>query len=213
MLESGDVVLDTARRSARRAGRWLELAPKEFGVLELLLAAQGRVVSAEELLARVWDEAADPFTRHGQGHDQPAASQARRAARDRDRRQGRLPDRRTSPRGSSGRIAGLARRLAAAHRPPALHAVYGGLFLLSGAALVATTYVLLNERPNTHSHSYRRIPHTPDDPGSLGSRDRRRGLPRPGTRALPQLAQTTGAAGARTRICMRRTRRLAVSRP
>ena len=62
VLASGDVVLDTARRSVRRAGRRLELAPKEFGVLELLLAAQGRVVSAEELLARVWDEAADPFT-------------------------------------------------------------------------------------------------------------------------------------------------------
>ncbi len=62
VLESGDVVLDTAKRSVRRAGRWLELAPKEFGVLELLLAAQGRVVSAEELLARVWDEAADPFS-------------------------------------------------------------------------------------------------------------------------------------------------------
>jgi DNA-binding response OmpR family regulator len=62
VLRSGDVVLDTARRCARRAGRWLELSPKEFGVLELLLAAQGRVVSAEELLARVWDEAADPFT-------------------------------------------------------------------------------------------------------------------------------------------------------
>lgn len=62
VLERGDVVLDTAKRRAYRAGRPLELRPKEFGVLELLLAAQGRVVSAEELLARVWDEAADPFT-------------------------------------------------------------------------------------------------------------------------------------------------------
>jgi DNA-binding response OmpR family regulator len=62
VLHSGDVVLDTGRRSARRAGRHLELTPKEFGVLELLLAAQGRVVPAEELLARVWDENADPFT-------------------------------------------------------------------------------------------------------------------------------------------------------
>jgi DNA-binding response OmpR family regulator len=62
VLRSGDVVLDTARRSARRAGRWLELTPKEFGVLEQLLTAQGRVISAEELLARVWDEAADPFS-------------------------------------------------------------------------------------------------------------------------------------------------------
>ena len=62
VLEHGDVVLDTAKRSAQRSGRGLELTPKEFGALELLLAAQGRVVSAEELLARVWDENADPFT-------------------------------------------------------------------------------------------------------------------------------------------------------
>ena len=62
VLEHGDIVLDTAKRVACRGGRPLALRPKEFGVLELLLAAQGRVVSAEELLARVWDEAADPFT-------------------------------------------------------------------------------------------------------------------------------------------------------
>ncbi len=62
VLQAGDVVLDAAKRSASRADRPLALTPKEFGVLELLLAAQGRVVSAEELLARVWDEAADPFT-------------------------------------------------------------------------------------------------------------------------------------------------------
>jgi DNA-binding response OmpR family regulator len=62
VLQVGDVVVDTARRSASRAERPLELTPKEFGVLELLLAAQGRTVSAEELLERVWDENADPFT-------------------------------------------------------------------------------------------------------------------------------------------------------
>lgn len=62
LLEHEDIVLDVARRVAFRAGRQLALRPKEFGALELLLAAQGRVVSAEELLARVWDEAADPFT-------------------------------------------------------------------------------------------------------------------------------------------------------
>jgi DNA-binding response OmpR family regulator len=62
VLEHSDIVLDTAKRCAQRAGRPLALRPKEFGVLELLLAAQGRVVSAEELLERVWDEAADPFT-------------------------------------------------------------------------------------------------------------------------------------------------------
>jgi DNA-binding response OmpR family regulator len=56
------LLLDTAKREAFRDGKRLELAPKEFGVLELLLASQGRTVSAEELLARVWDESADPFT-------------------------------------------------------------------------------------------------------------------------------------------------------
>jgi DNA-binding response OmpR family regulator len=62
VLESMGVRLDPARHSASRVGRALELGPKEFGALELLLAAQGRVVSAEELLERVWDEMADPFT-------------------------------------------------------------------------------------------------------------------------------------------------------
>jgi DNA-binding response OmpR family regulator len=62
VLEGGDLRLDPARRSAARAGRTLDLGPKEFGVLELLLASQGRVVSAEEMLERVWDEMADPFT-------------------------------------------------------------------------------------------------------------------------------------------------------
>ena len=62
VLRHEDLVLDTAQHRVSRAGREIELAPKEFGVLELLLASQGRSVSAEELLARVWDEAADPFT-------------------------------------------------------------------------------------------------------------------------------------------------------
>ena len=62
VLRSGDLVVDTGQRRAWRAGRPLDLAPKEFGVLELLLAAGGRAVSAEELLERVWDENADPFT-------------------------------------------------------------------------------------------------------------------------------------------------------
>ena len=62
VLTAADITLDPARRAATRGRRALELGPKEFGVLELLLAAQGRVVSAEELLERVWDEMADPFT-------------------------------------------------------------------------------------------------------------------------------------------------------
>jgi DNA-binding response OmpR family regulator len=62
VLRRYDLVVDTAQRRAFRGERPLELAPKEFGVLELLLAAQGRTVSAEELLKRVWDENCDPFT-------------------------------------------------------------------------------------------------------------------------------------------------------
>src|SRR5258708_17889628 len=62
VLVHGDLALDPSRRHASRGGHQLALGPKEFGVLELLLAAQGRVVSAEEILERVWDEMADPFT-------------------------------------------------------------------------------------------------------------------------------------------------------
>jgi DNA-binding response OmpR family regulator len=61
-LARGDLSLDPAKRVAMRGGRRLALSPKEFAVLEYLLGADGRVVSAEELLARVWDEEANPFT-------------------------------------------------------------------------------------------------------------------------------------------------------
>jgi DNA-binding response OmpR family regulator len=61
-LGYADLVLDPERRVATRAGRKLALTPKEFAVLECLLRADGRPVRAEELLQRVWDEAADRFT-------------------------------------------------------------------------------------------------------------------------------------------------------
>jgi DNA-binding response OmpR family regulator len=62
VLTYGDLTLDPSHRVATRAGQPLPLNPKEFALLEVLLAAQGAVVSAEELLERVWDEAADPFS-------------------------------------------------------------------------------------------------------------------------------------------------------
>jgi DNA-binding response OmpR family regulator len=62
LLERAGITLDPNRRVVFRAGRRLDLSPKEFAVLECLLQAQGRVVPAEEILERVWDEAADPFT-------------------------------------------------------------------------------------------------------------------------------------------------------
>jgi DNA-binding response OmpR family regulator len=62
-LTYGDMSVDPARRVAVRAGRRLPLTTKELAVLEYLLAAEGRPVPAEELLERVWDEEANPFTK------------------------------------------------------------------------------------------------------------------------------------------------------
>jgi len=62
VLTAKGVTLDPARRVVTRYGRTLDLGPKELALLELLMAAGGRVVSAEELLERAWDEMADPFS-------------------------------------------------------------------------------------------------------------------------------------------------------
>ena len=62
VLERDGLQLDPARRKVTRGGRPVGLGRKEFGVLEELMRADGAVVSAEQLLAKVWDENADPFT-------------------------------------------------------------------------------------------------------------------------------------------------------
>lgn len=62
VLRAGALVLDTARRTTTVGGQPIDLTPKEFAVLEVLLAARGRTVSTEELLERAWDANADPFT-------------------------------------------------------------------------------------------------------------------------------------------------------
>ena len=62
VLSGRGVTVDPARRVASRDGQFLRLTNKELAVLEILLAADGRVVSAEELLEKAWDEHADPFT-------------------------------------------------------------------------------------------------------------------------------------------------------
>ncbi|MEO3972410.1 response regulator transcription factor [Streptomyces sp. CAU 1734] len=62
VLTHGDLTLSPAEHTAWRGGRQLDLSPKEMAVLELLLSAQGAVVSAEELLEWAWDDATDPFT-------------------------------------------------------------------------------------------------------------------------------------------------------
>jgi DNA-binding response OmpR family regulator len=62
ILSCGDLRLDSGRRLVTRADRPVALSPKEYAVLELLLGAEGRVVSTEEILVGAWDDATDPFT-------------------------------------------------------------------------------------------------------------------------------------------------------
>jgi DNA-binding response OmpR family regulator len=62
VVRRGDLSVDRARHRASRGTRALSLIRKEFAILELLLAADGRVVSAEELLEHVWDANTDPFS-------------------------------------------------------------------------------------------------------------------------------------------------------
>jgi DNA-binding response OmpR family regulator len=61
-LRHGDLTVDRARHRASRGDRPLSLTRKEFGMLEMLLAADGALVSAEEMLEHVWDANADPFS-------------------------------------------------------------------------------------------------------------------------------------------------------
>jgi DNA-binding response OmpR family regulator len=62
LVRRGSLAVDLARHRAARDSRPLSLTRKEFGILEMLLAADGAVVSAEELLDHVWDANADPFS-------------------------------------------------------------------------------------------------------------------------------------------------------
>ncbi|MYY13704.1 response regulator [Streptomyces sp. SID4919] len=62
VLTFADVRLDTHRRQVSRAGTGVRLAPKELAVLELLMRADGGVLSAEYLLDKAWDVHTDPFT-------------------------------------------------------------------------------------------------------------------------------------------------------
>jgi DNA-binding response OmpR family regulator len=63
VLAVGDLELDTARHEARRAGRQLELTPKEFALLRYFMTRPGEALSEFDLLTHVWDENANPLTR------------------------------------------------------------------------------------------------------------------------------------------------------
>lgn len=62
VLEIAGLRLDPFRREVYRDDRYVALTRKQFAVLEVLMAAEGGVISAEELLEKAWDEHADPFT-------------------------------------------------------------------------------------------------------------------------------------------------------
>lgn len=62
VLERSGVRLDVFKHTVTRDGLPIHLSRKEFAVLEILLGADGGVVSAEQLLEKAWDENADPFT-------------------------------------------------------------------------------------------------------------------------------------------------------
>ncbi|HEX3803317.1 MAG TPA: response regulator transcription factor [Solirubrobacteraceae bacterium] len=62
VLQRGDLIVDRARHRASRGLQALSLTRKEFGVLEMLIAADGGLISAEELLEHVWDANVDPFS-------------------------------------------------------------------------------------------------------------------------------------------------------
>jgi DNA-binding response OmpR family regulator len=62
VVRRGDLTVDRARHRANRGGRTLSLTRKEFGILEMLLAADGALVSAEDLIEHVWDANLDPFS-------------------------------------------------------------------------------------------------------------------------------------------------------
>jgi DNA-binding response OmpR family regulator len=62
VLRQAGIELDVPRHQVSRDGRFIPLSRKEFAVLEILMRADGSVVSAEELLEKAWDSNVDPFT-------------------------------------------------------------------------------------------------------------------------------------------------------
>ena len=148
VLVRGELRLDPARRQATRAGTELALSPKEFAVLEMLLGAQGAVVSTEELLERAWDEAADPFTqtvkvtvsRLRRKLGEPRVIETVDAGGVPD--PVKVPSRALPLRTIAGGPAGSGLRGPRSIRWR-LTLLYSALFAVAGAALLAFTYVLV----------------------------------------------------------------------
>ena len=144
--------LDPFRREVYRDGRYVALTRKQFAVLEVLVAAEGGVVSAEELLKRAWDENADPFTnavritvsalRKRLGEPWIIATVAGVGYRI-------APNQTPGSEGGEHRSDRRSRLVGCHLRTVRLRLtlLYGGLFLVSGVALLAATYLIF--RSNT----------------------------------------------------------------
>jgi signal transduction histidine kinase len=139
----GKLSLDPSRRVAARAGRRLELSPKEFAVLECLLAAGERVVATEELMDRVWDEAADQFTTTVKTTIRRLRAKLGDPTDHPHRTRGRLPDRRTLM--NRGRLLTSVFRSGRPVLRVQLTVLYSGLFLGLIAAVLFAASVLYQD--------------------------------------------------------------------
>ena len=132
--------LDPFRREVYRDGRYVALTRKQFAVLEVLVGAEGGVVSAEELLERAWDENADPFTNAVRITVSALRKRLGEPADHRHRGRRRLPHRHATgqPRegGDRGESPGF-------ERSPQAHPQLRGFLMLAGAVLLAAVWVLL----------------------------------------------------------------------
>ena len=102
-------MLDPFRREVYRDGRYVALTRKQFAVLEVLVAAEGGVVSAEELLERAWDENADPFTNAVRITVSALRKRLGEPWADRHGARRRLPHRHAPDAGGAGRRAWIGR--------------------------------------------------------------------------------------------------------
>ena len=206
--EIAGLQLDPFRREVHRDGHYIALTGTQFAVLEVLIAAEGGVVSAEELLNRAWDESANPFAN--------AVRITVSALRKRLAEPGIIatvagvgyridaqPD--TGPKeGLVDRAFGLRmRRLSLARLAPRrllhlplrtvrlrLTLLYSGLFLVSGVALLATTYLLFRSSTGVDLIVPTVTPHGSTSPAAHNG-----ALPNPN--AIRQVRQMYAAAVAR----------------
>ena len=132
VLRCGELTLDRPRRRASRNGQLMPLTRKELGVLDVLMSADGAVISAEQLLERVWGRIRRPVHQRRRGDRDAAAAQARPAAADRDDHRWRVP--------SAMRVIPAALRPWRSSIRARIVIACAALFLVLGAILIGAAY-------------------------------------------------------------------------